>query len=84
MHNLVSWQKHLPWLESEREAGCIGRLGVTHYDRFAFDELERALSTRRFETLQVPATRELEHARMNAAAGRPPWLGADERRLVDA
>ena len=37
-----------------REAGQIGRIGVTHYDPAAFDELERALRTRRFETVQVP------------------------------
>ena len=54
VHNVVSWQEHLPWLEAEREAGRIGQLGVTHYDRSAFGELERALSTRRFRTLQIP------------------------------
>jgi aryl-alcohol dehydrogenase-like predicted oxidoreductase len=43
-----------PWLEAEREAGQIGRIGVSHYDSAAFDELERALRTRRFETVQVP------------------------------
>ena len=46
MHNLVSWREHLPWLEEEREAGRIGRLGVTHYDAGAFDELAAALRDR--------------------------------------
>jgi diketogulonate reductase-like aldo/keto reductase len=54
VHNLVSWQEHLPWLEARREAGHIGRIGVTHYSRGAFAELEQALRTGRFETLQVP------------------------------
>jgi diketogulonate reductase-like aldo/keto reductase len=54
VHNLVAWQEHLPWLEAERDAGRIGRLGVTHYSPSAFDELERALRTGRFQTLQVP------------------------------
>jgi diketogulonate reductase-like aldo/keto reductase len=54
VHNLVSWEEHLPWLEAEREAGRIGRIGVTHYDAGAFGELERALMTERFETVQVP------------------------------
>ena len=54
MHNLVLWQEHLPWLEAEREAGRIDRIGVTHYDAGAFDELERALETKRFETVQIP------------------------------
>ena len=157
VHNLVSWREQLPWLELEREAGRIDRLGVTHYDSSAFGELETALRTRRFQALQVPlnplerecerrllplaselgiaviamrpfaegallrhmpapealeplrelgittwpqalvkwalsdqrvdvvipATRSPEHARANAAAGEPPWLGAEERRLVE-
>ena len=54
IHNLVAWEHHLPWLESEREAGRIGRLGVTHYSASAFGELARALRTGRFQTLQIP------------------------------
>ena len=54
VHNLVSWEEHLPWLEEEREAGRIGRLGVTHYDPSAFGELARAMRTGRFQTVQVP------------------------------
>jgi len=157
VHNLLSWREHLPWLEEERAAGRIGRLGVTHYSPSAFGELEDALRTGRFQTVQVPlnphereceerllplaaelgvsvivmrplgegsllrreppaaeleplrelgvetwpqallkwalsdervdavipATRDPEHARANASAGRPPWLGPDERRLVE-
>ena len=157
VHNLVSWREHLPWLEEEREAGRIERLGVTHWQPSAFGELARALETGRFSVLQVPfnplerecerellplaaqlgvavivmrplgdksrlphppsaeelaplhelgvetwpqallkwalsderidavipATRNPEHARENAAAGKPPWLGPEERRLVE-
>jgi diketogulonate reductase-like aldo/keto reductase len=157
VHNLVSWQKHLSWLEAARDAGEIDRLGVTHYDARAFDELERALRTRRFDTVQVPlnprerecerrllplaeelgvavivmrplgggglvrrappaekleplrqfgvetwaqallkwalsdlrvdvvipGTSRADGARENAAAGEPPWLGPDERALVE-
>jgi diketogulonate reductase-like aldo/keto reductase len=156
VHNLVSWEQHLPWLEAGRDAGRIDRIGLTHYDPGAFHELERALRTERFESVQVPlnpferdceqrilplaaelglavlvmrplgegallrreprpealvplrdfgittwaqalikwalsdervdvaipATRNPAHARENAAAGEPPWFGADERRLV--
>ena len=159
IHNLVAWQRQARWLEEERDAGRIGRLGVTHYAESAFGELARALRTGRFETVQlpynpanracelellplaaelgiavivmqplgsssgrllrlspspaeleplrafgvetwpqallkwalsdervdlvIPATRSPEHARENAAAGSPPWLGPDERRLVE-
>ena len=153
----VAWERHLPWLEGEREAGRVGRLGVTHYSSSSFGELARALRTGRFQTLQVPynplerecerellplaaelgvavivmrplgagsllrrppsraelaplrvlgvetwpqallkwalsdervdlvipATRRPERAAENAAAGRPPWLGPEERGLVE-
>jgi len=54
VHNLVGWREHLPWLEAEREAGRIGRIGVTHYAVSAFAELAEALRTKRFSVLQVP------------------------------
>jgi diketogulonate reductase-like aldo/keto reductase len=157
VHNLVSWEAHVSWLEEERGAGRIGRIGVTHWQASAFLELARALRTRRFSVLQVPynpleqesarellplaqalgvaviamrplgdksrlpdppsqeelaplrefgvetwpqallkwalsderidavipATRNPDHARENAAAGKAPWLGPEERRLVE-
>jgi aryl-alcohol dehydrogenase-like predicted oxidoreductase len=33
--------------------------------------------------LVIPATKNPERARANAAAGEPPWLGPDERALVE-
>ena len=44
--------------------------------------LKWALSDPRVD-LVIPATRDPEHARMNAVAGTPPWLGPDERALVE-
>jgi diketogulonate reductase-like aldo/keto reductase len=157
VHNLVGWPEHRGWIEAEREAGRVARIGVTHFSPTAFDELAEALSTRRFDAVQVPlnprereaerrllplaaelgvaviamrplggegsvirspppgelaplqafgietweqallkwalsdervdlvipATRVPEHARENAAAGSPPWLGPEERALVE-
>lgn len=54
VHNLVGWERHLPWLEAECGGGRIGKLGVTHYSPSAFGELEQALQTRRLDTVQVP------------------------------
>ena len=157
VHNLVAWREHLPWLEKEREAGRVARLGVTHWNADAFEELAAAMRTGRFDTVQlpynpherdcerqllplaadlgmaviamrpfgegellrrkpppsdleplrgfgietwpqallkwilsdervdlaIPATKNPDRARANAAAGEPPWLGPDERALVE-
>jgi aryl-alcohol dehydrogenase-like predicted oxidoreductase len=44
--------------------------------------LKWALSDPRVTSV-IPATRNPEHARENAAAGSPPWFGPEERRLVE-
>jgi diketogulonate reductase-like aldo/keto reductase len=95
VHNLVSWREHLPWLEEQRDAGRIGRLGVTHYDPSAFAELAEALRTKRFQTLQIPLNpheRECEHELLPLAAElgvavtvmRPLGSGELVRRAPDS
>ena len=54
IHNLVAWRAHLEWLEAEREAGRVEKLGVTHYASGAFPKLAEALRTRRFDVVQLP------------------------------
>lgn len=54
IHNLLAWEEQLPWLERERDEGRIQLLGVTHYAAGKFDELARALRTRRFDVVQLP------------------------------
>ncbi|HEV3479843.1 MAG TPA: aldo/keto reductase [Gaiellaceae bacterium] len=67
VHNVVSWREHLRWLEEERAYGGIGGIGVTHYSPLAFDDVAEALSTGRFETVQLPLN---------------PFERAAERRLL--
>lgn len=54
VHNLVAWHEHLRWLEEERDTGRIDRIGVTHWEAGHFDELEQALRSGRFDTVQIP------------------------------
>jgi len=54
VHNLAAWREHLDWLEREQAEGRIGRIGVTHYDASAFDELAEAMRDRRVECVQLP------------------------------
>jgi diketogulonate reductase-like aldo/keto reductase len=64
VHNLQAWQEHLPWLEQEKAAGRIDRIGATHWSASSFDELERALRTTRFDAVQIPLSlRERESER---------------------
>ena len=54
IHNLVAWREHLGWIEQERDAGRVDRVGVTHWSPGSFGELEAALATGRFDTVQIP------------------------------
>jgi diketogulonate reductase-like aldo/keto reductase len=54
IHNLVSWQQHVDWLEEERAEGRIDKLGVTHYASGALPELAAALRRGSFDTVQLP------------------------------
>jgi aryl-alcohol dehydrogenase-like predicted oxidoreductase len=71
IHNLLDWETHLPALRDLRAAGRIRYLGVTHYARSAFDELERLMRTERLDFVQLPysaATRDAEERLLPAAA----------------
>jgi diketogulonate reductase-like aldo/keto reductase len=95
IHNLVLWREHLEWLRVEQEADRIGKLGVTHYQRLAFDQLADALRTNAFQVLQVPYNpweRECERELLPLAAElgvaviamRPlGGSGEDRRRRVE-
>jgi diketogulonate reductase-like aldo/keto reductase len=71
IHNLVLWREHLEWVEEERDAGRVGMVGVTHWNRDALPDLADALRTGRFEQVQLPynpAERECEEELLPIAA----------------
>lgn len=70
VHNLLDWQTHLPVLREWKQAGKIRYLGVTHYARGAFSDLERLIRTEALDFVQLPynlADREAEQRLLPAA-----------------
>jgi aryl-alcohol dehydrogenase-like predicted oxidoreductase len=54
IHNLLDWQTHLPVLREWKQAGKIRYLGITHYARSSFAELERLMQTEQLDFVQLP------------------------------
>jgi aryl-alcohol dehydrogenase-like predicted oxidoreductase len=71
IHNLLDWQTHLPVLREWKQAGRIRYLGITHYARSAFGELEKLMRSEELDFVQLPynaADREAEKRLLPAAA----------------
>jgi aryl-alcohol dehydrogenase-like predicted oxidoreductase len=71
VHNLVDCRTHLRTLREWKAAGRIRYLGVTHYLRSAFDELEQLIRTESLDFVQLPyslALRDAEERLLPAAA----------------
>jgi aryl-alcohol dehydrogenase-like predicted oxidoreductase len=92
IHNLVSWQEYLPYLEELRAAGQVRVVGITHYSHGAFGEMLRIMRTGRVTQIQVPynaADRVVEREILPAASElgigvlvmRPLGEGALMRRI---
>jgi aryl-alcohol dehydrogenase-like predicted oxidoreductase len=64
---------------SEDELEPLAELGIETWPQAL---LKWILSDERVDVV-IPATRNPLHAAENALAGSPPWLGAEERRLVE-
>jgi aryl-alcohol dehydrogenase-like predicted oxidoreductase len=54
VHNLLAWQKQLPFLEELKNAGKIKLIGATHYLPKAFDELATIMDSERIQAIQIP------------------------------
>lgn len=73
IHNLLDWRTHLKTLRALKEEGRIRYIGITHYARSAFDEMEKIIRTEELDFVQLPysiAVREAEKRLLPAAQER--------------
>lgn len=62
IHNLVDWRVHLKTLRAWKEQGRFRYIGVTHYQRSAFPELERIVREEKIDFVQLPYSIEMREA----------------------
>jgi len=71
VHNLLDVDTHLKWLHEWKQAGKIRYVGVTHYDAGAFLGLEKYVTSKQVDFVQLNysmAEREAEDRMLPAAA----------------
>ncbi|WP_426733829.1 aldo/keto reductase [Myxococcus faecalis] len=71
VHNLVDWRTHLPVLREWKAQKRVRYVGITHYQKSAFPELERLLKEETLDFIQLPYSltdREAEKRLLPAAA----------------
>ena len=71
VHNLLDWETQLPTLRDLKARGKVRYVGITHYSRSAFVEVERLLRTEQLDFVQLPysvASRDVELRLLPAAA----------------
>jgi aryl-alcohol dehydrogenase-like predicted oxidoreductase len=54
IHNLLDWKVHLPTLRAWKEAGTFRYIGITHYQRGAFADLEAIVRREPIDFVQLP------------------------------
>jgi diketogulonate reductase-like aldo/keto reductase len=70
VHNLQDWRTHLQTLRAWKSEGRVRYIGVTHYSRSAFEELEQIVRKERVDFVQLPysiGSREAEKRLLPAA-----------------
>jgi len=53
IHNLVDWQTHVKTLRKWKEEGKIRYLGITHYHRGGYAEMERIMKNETLDFIQI-------------------------------
>lgn len=53
IHNLVDWKTHLSTLREWKEAGKIRYIGITHYHKGGYEEVEKIMRTETIDFVQI-------------------------------
>ena len=54
IHNLLDWKTQIKTLRELRESGKIKYIGITHYIRSAFPEMEKIMKSEKLDFIQIP------------------------------
>lgn len=53
IHNLVDWRTHLKTLKKWKEEGKIRNIGITHYHKGGYAEMEKIMTTEEIDFIQI-------------------------------
>ncbi len=53
IHNLVDWKLHLATLKKWKDEKKVRYIGITHYNEFGYDQVEKVLKTETLDFLQI-------------------------------
>ena len=53
IHNLVDWKTHLSTLKEWKEAGKIRYIGITHYHKGGYEEVEKIMRSETIDFVQI-------------------------------
>lgn len=53
VHNLVDWKTHLKTLHQWKEEGKVKHIGITHYHKGGYAEMEKIMKTEKIDFIQI-------------------------------
>ena len=62
IHNLLDWKTHIKTLRQWKEEGKIRYIGLTHYHKGAYDQIERIIKNETIDFLQINYNLAMRHA----------------------
>ena len=53
VHNLLDWEKHLPTLKDLKDEGKIRYIGISHYHKGGYSEMEKIMKSEPIDFIQI-------------------------------